>query len=213
MGFDKALLPFGTGTLIERMVERLSPAVESLVIVSRHDLALPKLPDGIQILFDERPAFGPLEGLRVGLQWIDQQIRAGGITGEAPQVFATGCDAPLLKPSLVDRMFDLGQAYTIAVAADGKFRHPLAAVYRSTVASSIVELQARDEHRPRTLFEKESTRVVDVANLRDVDPDLDSFCNLNCPADYFEMLSRLNLSCPNEVRRQLESRTESNDGK
>ena len=67
--------------------------------------------------------------------------------------------------------------------------HPLAAVYRLDVLSVIQKLLAEDRLRLGLLLDLVPTRVVNVAELADVDRALQSLRNLNTPEDYQAALS------------------------
>jgi molybdenum cofactor guanylyltransferase len=177
MGRDKATLPFGPETMLQRVVRLLGEVVPTsqIVVVGAAGQVLPPLPDEVVMAWDEHTARGPLEGMAAGLHRMPPQVEA---------VYVTSCDVPLLVPAFVDRMFtELGDA-VIAVPFDGEHHHPLAAVYRTSVLSTIERLLAADQLRPRALFDQVATRTVDVATLRDVDPELLTLENLNHAGDY-----------------------------
>jgi molybdopterin-guanine dinucleotide biosynthesis protein A len=181
MGFPKALLPFGEETMLERMVRILTGTVSPIVVVAAADQALPASLESSNVILarDEHPERGPLEGLRAGLK---------PLGGKAEAAYATSCDAPLLLPQFIRRMIDeLGDAQ-IAVPveeSEGRtFHHPLAAVYRLDVLPQVETLLATDQLRMAGMFDRVSTKLVPVENLRSCDPDLRSLRNLNSPADY-----------------------------
>ena len=180
MGRDKASLPFGDETLLQRVVRLVSPAVEEVVVVARPDQDLPPLPRGTRVTRDEVPGLGPLAGL------------AGGLAASrADAVYATACDVPFLHREVVDLLFGaLGDAHAAVVEADG-FVHPLAAVYRKEVASVARDLLAEGRPRPFFLFERVPTVRVGSDALRRVDPDLDTLENLNTEDAYEAALARL----------------------
>ena len=66
----------------------------------------------------------------------------------------------------------------------GEYHHPLAAVYRVEVLPVVRQLLAEDRLRPFFLFEAAPTRVVEAAELADVDPEFQSLRNLNTPDEY-----------------------------
>lgn len=204
MGRSKALLPFGDEVLLQRVVRRLVPMTQPIVVVAAADQELPDLSDQwlrsnqhvsgeaatgtasqsssmVRIARDPVEYRGPLAGLAVGMI----QLR-----GEVDAVYASACDAPLLKSEFVQAMVDaLGDA-EIAVPFDGRYHHPLAAVYRLSVLPVIEELLAADRLRPVFLFERCRTREVPLDELRRVDPELDSLCNTNTPEEYARALAR-----------------------
>jgi molybdenum cofactor guanylyltransferase len=177
MGRDKATLPFGPESMLQRVVRLLGEVVPTrrMVIVAATDQSLPALPSEVTVARDARPQRGPLEGLAAGLT---------GLPGDVEAVYATSCDVPLLVPAFVELMFaELGD-HVIAVPRDGEHHHPLAAVYRTSVLPAVQRLLAADRLRPRFLFDEVPTRDVPVELLRDVDPDLHTLRNLNTPEDY-----------------------------
>src|SRR5436190_1021277 len=71
MGMDKANLPFGAETLLERVVRICSEAVDRVVVVASPEQLLPPLPSTVRIVHDRESGRGPLEGLRTGLAAIE----------------------------------------------------------------------------------------------------------------------------------------------
>lgn len=185
MGRDKATLPFGPETMLQRVVRLLGDVVpaRNTVVVAAAEQSLPPLPEGIVIALDLRPARGPMEGLAAGLRSLPTTVDAA---------YVTSCDVPLLSVAFVRRMFEWldepgasgSVRYDIAVPKENEHHHPLAAVYRPSVLSAVERLLDADRLRPRFLFDEVSTREVPVDDLRAVDPDLDTLKNLNTPEDY-----------------------------
>lgn len=182
MGRDKASLPFGPETMLQRVVRVLSEvvALREIVVVAAPGQTPPPLPAGVTIARDRHAARGPLEGLAAGLRALD---------GRADAVYATSCDVPLLSPAFVVRMFDLLDSFDIVVPRDGAHHHPLAAVYRPSVLAHVERLLGEDRLRPRFLFDEVRTREIPVDELRAVDPQLGTLENLNHPEDYRRALS------------------------
>ena len=107
----------------------------------------------------------------------------------ADAAYATSCDVPLLVPAFVEQMIERLGENEIAVAVEGEFAHPLAAVYRTSVLPHIRELLAADRLRPAFLFDRVTTCRVPVEELRSVDPQLATLQNLNRPEDYLAALA------------------------
>ena len=196
MGRAKALLPVAGEVMLQRVVRILTSQVCPIIVVAAAEQELPDLSEewsvdfrsarrdapSIRIARDPVEYRGPLAGLAVGMTQLQ---------GEVDVVYASACDAPLLRPAFVRAMIDaLGDA-EIAVPFDGRYHHPLAAVYRLSVLPVIEELLAADRLRPVFLFEKCRTREVPLEELRRVDPDLDSLCNTNTPEEYEQALARI----------------------
>jgi molybdenum cofactor guanylyltransferase len=177
MGTAKALLPFGAEVMLTRVVRIVrSGVVGPIVVVAAPGQELPPLPGDVLTTLDEREGRGPLEGLRAGLK---------ALAGRCDVAYATSCDVPLLRPAFVRRVCESVADHDAAVPRTDGFLHPLAAAYRVAVVLPHVEaLLAADKLRPAFLFDLVKTRVLDEADLRDVDPQLDSLRNLNAPDDY-----------------------------
>ncbi len=183
MGMPKALLPFGDELMLQRVVRRVGEivALDQIVVVAATGQELPPLPAEVKITHDAHENHGPLEGLACGFI---------ALANTCDAVYATGCDVPLLVPAFIEQMFEFLGEHDIAVPKDGKFHHPLAAVYRTSVLAKVRQLLEAEQRRPFFLFEQVATREVPVDQLRTADPELASLTNLNTPDDYRNALLR-----------------------
>jgi molybdenum cofactor guanylyltransferase len=179
MGSPKALLPFGSETMLQRVVRLLGEVVEPIVVVAAADQNLPLLPSDVIVTRDEREARGPLEGLRAGLKALPPSIDSA---------YVTSCDVPLLVPDFVRQMIDLARDHDIAVMEIDGFTHPLSAVYRRATLPFVEDLLARDRLRPAFLFEAVNTRRVRPQEMT-ADPELRTLRNLNTRDDYERALA------------------------
>lgn len=174
MGSSKALLPFGSETMLQRVVRLLGEVVSPMVVVAALDQELPALPRDVIIARDEREARGPLEGLRSGLKALPEDVE---------RAYVTSCDVPLLVPNFVSQMLDLARGYDVAVMEIDGFTHPLSAVYRRATLPFVDDLLAQDRLRPVFLFEAVKTRRVRPEEMT-ADPELRTLRNLNTREDY-----------------------------
>ena len=174
MGSSKALLPFGSETMLQRVVRLLGEVVSPMVVVAALDQELPALPRDVIIARDEREARGPLEGLRAGLKALPEDVE---------RAYVTSCDVPLLVPNFVRQMLDLARGYDVAVMEIDGFTHPLSAVYRRATLPFVDDLLAHDRLRPVFLFEAVKTRRVRPEEMT-ADPELRTLRNLNTREDY-----------------------------
>src|SRR5688572_14100267 len=175
MGRPKASLPFGTETLLGRVVRICAEACGEIVVVAAEGQEIPPLPASVRVVRDLRPEQGPLEGIAVGLAAV-----------RAPAAFCTSCDVPFLRPEFIGRMFAaLGDAAAARAVVDGK-PQPLLAVYRAALAPKAARLVA--EGRRRVIFLVEGERVAEVT-----DPDVSCFRDLDTPEDYRAAFLRVEL--------------------
>jgi molybdopterin-guanine dinucleotide biosynthesis protein A len=180
MGSSKALLPFGSETMLQRVVRLLGIVAAPLVVVAAPAQDLPPLPESVVVTRDEREGRGPLEGLRAGLKALPENVDAA---------YVTSCDVPLLVPAFVERMIDLLADHEISVMEIDGFAHPLSAVYRRRTLPHVEALLAADRLRPIFLFEAVNTRRVQPIEMASVDPQLLTLRNLNTPQDYEDALA------------------------
>ena len=174
MGSPKALLPFGSETMLQRVVRLLQEVVTQVVVVAAVDQQLPALQGDVIVARDQREARGPLEGLRAGLKALPPDVDAA---------YVTSCDVPLLVPNFVRQMLELAHGYDIAVMEIDGFAHPLSAVYRRATLPLVEDLLAKDRLRPAFLFEAVKTRRVRPDEMT-ADPELRTLRNLNTREDY-----------------------------
>ncbi len=124
-GGDKARIPIGGRTILERALRCLSPQCERLIINANGDpgrFADTSLP----VVADSVPDFaGPLAGILAGLDWA--AAHAPGIQWLAS---APG-DCPFLPKNLVARLHEarVAAGTPLACARSGEWRHPVVALW------------------------------------------------------------------------------------
>ncbi|MFN4258084.1 MAG: molybdenum cofactor guanylyltransferase [Gemmataceae bacterium] len=180
MGRPKAWLPFGNELMLPRVVRLLREVVSPVVVVAAPGQDVPPLPADVRVARDEEQGRGPLQGIAAGLDHLRGHVEAA---------YVSSCDVPFLRPAFVWRLIDLLGDHAICVPRVGGYHHPLAAIYRISVIDMVRTL-LRDNHlRPVFLFEAEPTRVVEAAELSDIDPTFHTLRNLNTPEDYQKALA------------------------
>jgi len=174
-GGDKALRPLGGIPLIDRVIERLRPQVNALVLNVNGDPArFARL--GLPVAADSVPGFaGPLAGVLAGLDW------AFSHRSDCPYVVSVATDAPFLPTDLVARLAQ-GLDETgadLACAASGGRSHPVFGLW---------PVRLRDDLR-RALVDQ-TIRKVDLWTARHrlatvpfADHPVDPFFNANRPED------------------------------
>jgi len=190
MGFSKALLPFGKKTMIENAIDILDQIASEIVVVASPDQILPDLGSKIKIVRDPIAYQGPLTGMQSGLRRISDQIDS---------VFITATDSPLLKPELIHHLSNQSENFDLVMPFDGKYYYPLTSVYKvKPVLEKVNQLIQEDRHRPFFLMQELHSKTIHVNELKEFDPNLDSFRNINTPADYRNILRITNMTIPEE---------------
>lgn len=181
MGQDKAFLPLGSKTVLQRVETAFSTLSSQLVLVIGHDASMPPSTGFDGVVRDENPDFGPLEGLRVGLRHLERY----------EMVFVGTCDAPLVVPEvyrlLRQRLLDTADCDVTLPVVDGQ-SYPLTAVYRTSVIREIVQMIEGGDLRVKNLLNQVRCAEISGAEIRRVDPELDTVRNINTRDEYERML-------------------------
>ncbi len=178
MGRDKASLPFGDETLLERIVGIVSPCVDEVRLVAREGQELPSNRSlGLPVARDPAEGKGPLAGLAAGLRAIC-----------AERSFVVSCDVPLLRPELVRGLFDLSANHRAAIPLIGGHLMTTCAIYTKSLVCEIEAMLASGERRPRETLKLPGVCAIDEDEVRAYDPDLRSFMDCNTPERYREAL-------------------------
>jgi molybdopterin-guanine dinucleotide biosynthesis protein A len=177
-GGDKGLIRLGGRPILDHVVARLQPQVESLVLNANGDPAR-FAGAGLPVVADTIEGFaGPLAGVLAGLDWA--RTRAP----QARYVVTAATDTPFLPRDLVARLLaavDSEGADLATVASNGR-RHPVFGLWPVRLAEDL-ERAMRDEGlRKVDIF----TGRYRLAVAQFADAPYDPFFNANAPADVAE---------------------------
>ena len=183
MGTPKAALEWHGSTLLRRTVGILARATGGPVVVVRASgQDLPDLPPDVDVIDDPREGKGPVQGLAAGL---------GALENRAEVAFVSSTDMPFLHPAFVRRVLRaVYEGADVGLPVARGYPQPLAAAYRTALASTAERLVLQERLRPAFLFEQCTVTRLDEQSLKDdpvlaaLDPGLDSVVNINEPGDY-----------------------------
>lgn len=182
MGQPKHLLPIGDRSLLDHVITSVSQVTPKIILVAAADIELPPLAHHCTIVRDSVPHEGPLCGFREGLQACPESVE---------YVFLTGCDYPKLNPRLISALFETIKDKDVALPRDSQYSYPLIAVYRTALKTRVDEMIARGERRLMKLVENSQNQILDLPEVQAVDPEFESFQNLNTLADYEALISKM----------------------
>lgn len=183
MGMDKAWLRFRPGgpTLIEGVVERLTEAGlgSDLLVVTNSPQEYGFL--GLRLVSDDIPGVGPLGGILTALAHSTRK-----------RVLVVACDMPALNPALLRYMAHMPDSADVLIPrwfnADGQERlETLHAVYSRRCIEPIRKRIEADSLKVRGLLEDVSVRYLDESEVRQFDPQLSSFRNVNTTEEWGKM--------------------------
>lgn len=177
MGVDKTLLVVDGQPLVSRVCDAVGEVCEHVMVVTNRPETLETaLSAGVRVLRDEVAYRGPLGGLSTAL--------AGS---ETEWVLAVAADMPHLEPELVRALWNARDGGDVVVPVTEKGVEPLLALYRAPACLEPArEVLATGRRRLVALFSRVKVVEVPVESLRDVDPELRSFFNVNTPSDLVE---------------------------
>ena len=176
MGQDKTMLVLDGQTLLQHVVARMQaffPQVLVSVREHRSDVREAQVPD-------ERPGTGPLAGLCAGM------ARA-----RTPWVFAVGADMPFLGADLISMLAARRDCHQAVVPIINGYPQPLTAFFACSALPVVEAVLAGPGKRSlRELLDRLDVCRVDEAICAAVDPGLQSFIDLDTPADLAALKSR-----------------------
>ena len=170
MGTDKALLNLGRKSLIEHVIERVAGLVKSVNVVTNDADSYMFL--GLPIIHDVEPDKGPLMGLYTGIT-----------SCKTPWILAVACDTPFIEPRLLETILARSRTGDIVATEFNDQAQPLPALYSSRCAKVAMSLLSTDRRALRDLLASVEISVVPETEVRQVDPKLGSFFDIDTKAD------------------------------
>ena len=188
MGQSKATVPFGGRPMICRLIERLSPAADELVITTneaeRLQFVHEMYPDlNIRLVKDEYDYRGALPGLYTAIK-----------SATSPYVAVVACDMVLASASLVrGEAIEMNEKGTDVVVPVNKHGfEPFHALYRKeTCLPAIKQRLDEGNNRAQSFFDLVNVEEFPQARVLETSPMGGCFVNANTP----EELARLEDIC------------------
>lgn len=166
MGLNKAFVEVGGIPIIERALKVLQGLFDEVFIVTTQPE--PYLHLGCPVYTDLLPGNDSLGGLHAALSYS---------SGEA--CFLCACDMPFLNPRLIRYLAELASGADAVVPKSPDGLQPLHSVYTKGCLPAIEEGIAAGQLKLADLISQINARVVQGAELADLDPEWRSFFNIN----------------------------------
>lgn len=198
-GKNKALSKVGDKTILDRTLSSFGDLFQETMVVTKSPLEY--LAWNTLIVTDIFPARSPLAGLHAGLTYT-----------RTPYIFIAACDTPFIRTALIQAILkEIDAKSDIIVPETEKGLQPLCAVYSRQCLPVMEKLLRQDAESMHTMDDSGKKRIlhqglkilniydtvrvkkIPEQRLRDLDPDLLSFFNLNTPEDFVhaeQLLSR-----------------------
>jgi len=170
MGMDKALIRFGDRTLLERSVEKMSAIFSHVIVAGGKAERYPGL--GVPVVDDRSEGKGPIAGLCAGLR-----------AAATDRIFAVACDTPFPNENLIRHLIDADPEADWIIPITPRGFEPLFAVYSKNCLAPMEEISQSDDKRIICLFTMVKVHRVTREEVDRLDPNLESFININTPED------------------------------
>jgi molybdopterin-guanine dinucleotide biosynthesis protein A len=177
-GREKYLFCYKGKTFLERLISTLQGSVDEIIIVAKDEYHCKKFMNipGVRVVYDIRRGKGPVGGLHAGVQ-----------ASHGETVFAVACDMPFVNKDVVNRLFEMAENYDAVIPCwNERMFEPLHAVYKKKALENY--MKSHKSLSLREMIKSMKSCYINVEILRDIDPDLRTFTNIN----HLEELEKLN---------------------
>jgi molybdopterin-guanine dinucleotide biosynthesis protein A len=174
MGEDKALKPFLGHPLIQRVIDRLSPIADELIVTTNHPAEYDFLK--LRLIPDLKPGRGALGGLYTAIA-----------SAAHPIVAVVACDMPFASTRLIEAMSRLlvEKEADVLIAKSDEGYEPFHAVYRrETCLPAIESAMNADLWKVIAWFPQVKVHTLDAEQIKLLDPDGLAFWNVNTPEEF-----------------------------
>ena len=176
MGEDKALKTFLGRPLIQRVINRLSPIADEVIVTTNR-------PDDysfidLRLFPDLKPGRGALGGLYTAIS-----------SATYPTVAVVACDMPFANPMLIEAMSRLlvEQEADVVIPRSDDYYEPLHAVYRRDTCLPAIEAAIEeDKWKVIAWFPQVKVHTLSLDDIHKYDPSGLAFWNVNTPEEFAE---------------------------
>lgn len=183
MGEDKALKPFLGRPLIQRVIERLSPLADEVIVTTNRPADYAFL--NLRLIADLKPGRGALGGLYTAVA-----------SAVHPFVAVVACDMPFASPVFFEgaRRLIVQEGADVVIAKTEEGYEPFHALYRRETCLPAIEAAIdTDQWKVISWFSQVEVRVLTPDEMKGFDPSGLCFWNLNTPEEFSEAERRAQL--------------------
>ncbi len=176
MGEDKALKTFLGRPLIQRVIERLNPIADEVIVTTNRPDDYRFLNLRLTLRADLKPGRGALGGLYTAIA-----------SAAHPIVAVVACDMPFASPMLIEAASRLivEEEADVVIAKSDEGYEPLHAVYRrATCLPAIESAIEADQWKVIAWFPQVKVRVFTPEEMKIYDPTGLAFWNVNTPEEF-----------------------------
>lgn len=176
MGEDKALKPFLGRPLIQRMVDRLSPVADEVIVTTNRPEDYAFL--GLRLQPDLKADRGALGGLYTAVA-----------SASHPLVAVVACDMPFASAPLLEAAARLmfREEADVVIARTEEGYEPFHALYRCETCLPAIEAAIEaDQWKVIAWFPQVKVRILTTDDIQQYDPAGLAFWNVNTPEEFIQ---------------------------
>lgn len=180
MGEDKALKPFLGRPLIHRVIDRLTPIADELIVTTNRPGDYEFL--NLRLIPDLKPGRGALGGLYTAIA-----------SAASPLVAVVACDMPFASRIFFEgaRRLLVEEETDVVIAKTEEGYEPLHALYRREACLPAIEAAIdADQWKVISWFPQVKVRMLTSDEVNLFDPSGLCFWNLNTPEEFMEAEKR-----------------------
>jgi molybdopterin-guanine dinucleotide biosynthesis protein A len=170
-GKNKAFIQIDGIYILDRLLGLFHSVFDEIILVTNDPSEY--LSRNVVIATDIFPVRSSLTGIHSGLFY-----------SAHPFAFVTACDTPFLKKELIDMLIDqIDSDKDVIIPKTSAGLEPLCAVYSKRCLKTVEYQLSREHYKISALFDKLRIKAVQESVLKQKDPELASFFNINTPDD------------------------------
>jgi molybdopterin-guanine dinucleotide biosynthesis protein A len=171
MGMDKSFAVLGTKTVFEHVLKQVQALQLPIFLIT--NVPEKYVAYDVPMYGDITRNNGTLGGLYTAIKMSESEF-----------TLCVACDMPFLNVGLLQHLIELcAPDWDVVVPYVGGRSETMHAIYRKTCLEAMREQLKRGELRASGFFNQVRVRYVDDDVIRQLDPDLRSFMNVNTPDD------------------------------
>jgi molybdenum cofactor guanylyltransferase len=171
-GTNKAFLGIGGKRILDSVYDLFSSVFDEVLIVTNQPEDY--LEWNANIVSDIFQVRSSLTGIHAGLFY-----------ARHPFVFVTACDTPFLKKEIVETLIQaIAPDTAVVIPETAAGMEPLCAVYAKTCLALVERQIQAKKFKIQSMFKKIRVKKIPEATLREKDPELVSFFNINTETDF-----------------------------
>ncbi len=182
MGEDKALKIFLGKPLIQRVIERMIPIADEIIVTTNRPAEYTFL--NYRLIPDLKPGRGALGGLYTAIA-----------SAAHPLVAVVACDMPFASQMFFEgaRRLMVKEEADVVIAKTDEGYEPLHALYRRETCLPAIESAINDDQwKVIAWFPQVKVRILNPDEVKSMDPSGLCFWNLNTPEEFAEAERRAN---------------------